>query len=85
MHPCFFGIDFATRDELIAARQSVADVCEYTGADSLAYLSLEGLLSPFPNAPSYCTACFSGKYPLDISRMQGKDALETISPLLNFE
>jgi amidophosphoribosyltransferase len=85
MHPCFFGIDFATHDELIAARQSVQAVCEFTGADSLGYLSHEGLLSPFPNAPSYCTACFSGKYPLDISRMKGKDALETISPLLNFD
>jgi amidophosphoribosyltransferase len=85
MHPCFFGIDFATHEELIAARQSVQAVCEFTGADSLGYLSQEGLLSPFPDASCYCTACFSGKYPLDISRMQGKDALETISPLLNLD
>ena len=85
MHPCFFGIDFATRDELIAGSRSVAEICEYTGADSLGYLSIEGLLSPFPNAPDYCTACFSGKYPLDISRMQGKEALESLTPLLNLD
>lgn len=83
MHPCFFGIDFATRDELIAANSSVDEVRRYTGADTLGYLSIEGLLSPFPNAPDYCTACFSGRYPLDVSRMQGKAALETLSPLLN--
>ena len=85
MHPCFFGIDFAIRDELIAWSRSVAEICEYTGADSLGYLSIEGLLSPFPNAPDYCTACFSGKYPLDISRMQGKEALESLTPLLNLD
>jgi amidophosphoribosyltransferase len=83
MHPCFFGIDFATRDELIAATRDLDEIRRYTGADTLGYLSIEGLLSPFSNAPDYCTACFSGRYPLDISRMQGKAALETLSPLLN--
>jgi amidophosphoribosyltransferase len=85
VHPCFFGIDFATREELIASRHSLAEVCAFTGADSLGYLSIEGLLSPFPDAPDYCTACFSGRYPVDVSRMQGKDALETGPMLLNLE
>jgi amidophosphoribosyltransferase len=85
MHPCFFGIDFATHDELIASNRSVEEIRQYTGADSLGYISLEGLLSPFPNAPDYCTACFSGRYPLDISRMEGKGALETLTPLLDLQ
>ncbi len=84
MHPCFFGIDFATREELIAAGKSVAEVCEYVGADTLGYMSIEGLLSPFgEESRDYCTACFSGRYPLDVSRMTGKDAMEPM--LLNLE
>lgn len=85
INPCFFGIDFASQNELIAANQTMEDVRAFTGADSLGYLSLEGLLSPFPNAPDYCTACFSGKYPLDVSRMQGKNALESNTMLLNLD
>ncbi len=85
MHPCFFGIDFATRAELIASNRSLDEIRVYTGADTLGYLSIDGLLSPFPKAPDYCTACFSGRYPLDISRMEGKGALETLTPLLNLQ
>ncbi|MEI6148744.1 MAG: amidophosphoribosyltransferase [bacterium] len=85
MHPCFFGIDFATRDELIASSRNLEEIRSYTGADSLGYISIEGLLSPFPRAPDYCTACFSGRYPLDVSRMEGKGALETLSPLLDLQ
>lgn len=85
INPCFFGIDFASKDELIAAVHTHDEVCAFTGADSLGYLSIEGLLSPFPNSPDYCTACFSGNYPVDISRMQGKDALENTTMLLNLD
>jgi glutamine phosphoribosylpyrophosphate amidotransferase len=85
MHPCFFGIDFATKEELIASSRSIDEICRYTGADSLGYLSIEGLLSPFPDASHYCTACFSGNYPVDVSRMKGKEALESLTPLLNLE
>lgn len=85
IHPCFFGIDFASRDELIAARHSVEETRTFTGADTLGYLSLEGLLSPFPDSGRYCTACFSGRYPVDVSRMTGKDSLETATLLLNLE
>lgn len=85
MHPCFFGIDFATREELIAANRSLDEIRVYTGADSLGYLSVEGLLSPFPDAPNYCTACFSGRYSVDVSSMTGKRALEGTTPLLNLE
>ncbi len=78
MHPCFYGIDFPTREELIAGDKDVDEVCEYIGADSLGYLSLEGLFLPFENQRcGFCAACFNGEYPTDISSLQGdKHALE---------
>lgn len=83
-HPCFFGIDFPTREELIAGTRAVEGIREYIGADSLCYLSLEGLLSVFRAPHEYCTACFSGDYPVDVRNMAGKYALEYNTPLLNF-
>ena len=85
INPCFFGIDFATKTELIAVGNTIEEICAFTGANTLGYLSMEGLLSPFPNSLDYCNACFSGKYPVDVSRMQGKDALESSSMLLNLD
>ncbi|MBI3986114.1 MAG: amidophosphoribosyltransferase [Lentisphaerae bacterium] len=85
MHPCFFGIDFPTKEELIASQRNVEAIRDYLGADSLGYISLEGLLSPFRSKVDYCTACFSGDYPVDISRVQGKQALEDYSPMLNLD
>lgn len=65
-HPCYFGVDFATRDQLIAHGRSIDDVRRYLGVDSLHYLTLEGLLSCMErDADSYCTACWSGDYRLD--------------------
>ncbi len=78
-HPCFFGIDFPSKEELIAGRYDEEGVCEYLGADSLGYLSVEGLLSPFDSPENFCTACFTGEYPVDISAMKGKQSLETYS------
>lgn len=65
-HPCYFGVDFASRDQLIAHGRSVEEIREFLGVDSLHYLSLEGLLSCV-NRPrrDYCTACYSGDYRLD--------------------
>ncbi len=64
-HPCFFGIDTPQRQELIASRHSVEAIRAFVGADSLGYLSEEGMLSCLASPPSgFCTACFSGRYPL---------------------
>ncbi|WP_029214778.1 amidophosphoribosyltransferase [Kallotenue papyrolyticum] len=64
-HPCFMGVDMATYPELIAHRMSVEEICRYIGADSLAYLSFEGLLRATGRDPeSFCGACFTGKYPI---------------------
>jgi amidophosphoribosyltransferase len=66
--PCFYGIDFATRAELIAGHLSPAEICASIGADSLGYVSLEGLTeaSGLP-ASLLCRACFNGQYPIPVA------------------
>lgn len=76
MFPCFFGIDFPTKAELIAAEKNVETIREFIGADSLGYISLKGLMSPFENASAYCTSCFCGKYKVDVAGMASKYSLE---------
>ena len=62
-HPCFMGVDMATYDELIAHRLSVPEIREVIGADSLGYLSIEGMMRAVGRpASNYCAACFSGDY-----------------------
>jgi len=75
-HPCFFGIDFPSRGELIAAERDVEDVRKFIAADSLAYLSIAGLLSVFEQPGDFCTGCYSGKYPLPVAEEHHKQALE---------
>lgn len=84
-HPCFYGIDFPTPEELIASSKSVEEICIYLGADSLGYLSMAGLLSPFPSPNAFCCACFSGDYPVDPSGVGGKRQLESSSSELQFD
>lgn len=65
--PCFYGIDMSTHDQLIGARLSLDEICQNIGADSLAYLSLEGLVraTKLP-AEELCMACFNGDYPIEL-------------------
>ncbi len=67
-HSCFYGIDTPTREELLASHQSVEEIRRFIGADSLGYLSWEGLYS-FDGRPAegFCDACFTGKYPVDVT------------------
>ncbi|MEM1071827.1 MAG: amidophosphoribosyltransferase [Planctomycetota bacterium] len=66
-HPCYFGVDFATKDQLIAGNRTVDEIRHFLGVDSLHFLTLDGLLSVADRpAQDYCTACFSGDYRLDI-------------------
>jgi amidophosphoribosyltransferase len=62
--PCFYGIDTPTRQELIASSHNVEEIRRYVTADSLAYLSIEGLLKIVPDSGEYCTACFDNVYPI---------------------
>jgi len=76
-YPCFYGIDFPHADELIAARHPVSEIAEYLGVDSLAYQSVEGLLEAVGGAEShYCTACFTGRYPVPIHESIDRLAFE---------
>lgn len=75
-HPCFFGIDFPSREELIASNRDVEEIRKFIGADSLGYVSLNGLLSAVDNPGDFCTGCFSGKYPVSISEVHLKNELE---------
>jgi amidophosphoribosyltransferase len=76
--PCFYGIDFASRAELIAGSLSVEEIRVSIGADSLGYVSLEGLIAATTlPAGRLCRACFDGEYPLDVAATeQGKYLLE---------
>jgi amidophosphoribosyltransferase len=66
--PCYYGIDTPRKQELIAAQNSVEEVRQFIGADSLGYLSYESLLAACGDAGNtrYCTSCFTGKYPTDV-------------------
>jgi amidophosphoribosyltransferase len=65
--PCFYGVDTPSSKDLIAANNTVDEICQFIEADSLAYLSLDGLIhsctkdDPKPNR--FCTACYTGRYP----------------------
>ncbi|MDD2680035.1 MAG: amidophosphoribosyltransferase [Candidatus Omnitrophica bacterium] len=75
--PCFYGIDFPTRKELVASRHDIAWIRDFIGADSLEYLSLEGMLDSMPlPKEDFCTACFTGKYPLNHACPLFKNILE---------
>ncbi len=76
-HSCFYGIDTSTTSELIGARLNVAEIARCIGADSLGYLSHQGMLEAVGlPAESMCTACFSGCYPIQADHQPGKYALE---------
>jgi len=65
--PCYFGIDVTSTEQLVASKFSVEEIREKIGADSLGYLSQEGLVGAYTGIKcGYCTACFDGKYPIDI-------------------
>lgn len=64
--PCFYGIDIATKGELIGSSHTVDEIRKYIEADSLAYLSVEGMLDAVPDGSIHCTACFTGDYPTSI-------------------
>ena len=75
--PCFYGIDFATKAELIANGLDVAEVCNSIGADSLGYVSLEGLIEATTIAEDkLCRACFDGKYPIPLSSIALSESLK---------
>ena len=76
-YPCFLGVDMATRQELIASRKTVEEIRDLIGADSLGYLSVEGLLKAVDLPREiFCMACFVGDYPIPVQLQMDKLALE---------
>lgn len=84
-YPCFFGVDMATRWELIAAQKTIPEIRDFVGADSLGYLSIEGLIEAVALPKEiFCLACFTGDYPIPVQLEMDKLALETL-PVLMFD
>ena len=82
-HPCYFGVDMASRSELIAAQKSVAEIERHIEADSLGYLSLEGLLRAVDMpGEGFCLACFTGSYPIPVQPSLDKLGLERPAQLV---
>lgn len=72
-YPCYYGIDTSRREELIASTMSVEEICKFIGADSLHYLSNEGMFKAVGGcSEKYCDACFSGKYPMGMESTSNK-------------
>ena len=74
--PCFYGIDFPSTGELIAHNKTVKEIADFIKVDSLGFLSLEGMLSVMKDKGSFCSACFTGKYPTQIPKNTDKLKLE---------
>lgn len=69
--PCYYGVDTPGKSQLIAAQHSLEEIREFIDADSLAYLSVEGLMKAVRgNSKEFCSACFDGNYPTEISQME---------------
>ena len=79
MWPCYLGVDLARREELIAARMSVPEIGRFIGADSIGYLSLDGLLRAIDSPGSgFCTGCLTGRYPVPVQLEMDKLVLERV-------
>jgi amidophosphoribosyltransferase len=77
-YPCFFGVDMATRWELIAAQKTTSEVRDFIDAESLGYLSINGLIKAIAlPKDTFCLACFTGNYPIPVQLEMDKLALET--------
>ncbi len=78
-NPCFYGVDTPERDKLLAARYSIAEMAQFIGVDSLAFISMDGLYRAMgetgrnADRPQYCDACFSGEYPIRLTDMDGTE------------
>jgi amidophosphoribosyltransferase len=80
--PCFYGLDTGKRSDLLAADMSVGEIADYLGVDSLQYLDLDRLVAATGKpAASFCTACFTGEYPVEVPEFDTKHALEVDVPL----
>ncbi|HSH10836.1 MAG TPA: amidophosphoribosyltransferase [Ilumatobacter sp.] len=75
-HACHFGVDMGHDGDLMAGHKTVAEIEQHIGADSLAFLSLDGMMRAVGAVDGYCNACFTGKYPIPVSEAQAKLSFE---------
>ena len=72
-HPCFYGVDTPSQDQLIAAQMEIDEIAKEIGADSLSFISVDGMykaisgLARDPESPQFCDACFTGEYPIALA------------------
>lgn len=77
-NPCYFGTDIDSKENLIACKMTIPEICEYIGADSLGYLSIDGVRSLAYNSDcDFCVGCFNGEYPIEVPKEMPKDKFET--------
>jgi len=82
--PCYYGVDTPQKSELIASHQSHEDIRKHIGADSLSYLSEQGMWSAVNAGPeSFCAACFNGDYPTSLKGVEIKKNIEVEKPVLS--
>ena len=87
-HSCFYGVDTPDQDQLLAARLTVDEICKEIAADSLAFVSIDGLYRAMNETrrnndnPQFCDACFSGEYPIRLTDLQSGDAPKQLSLLV---
>ena len=74
--PCFYGIDFPSKNELIASNKTIKEIADFIEVDSLEYLSQEGMLSVVKKSEGFCDACFTGNYPVEVPKNKSKYLLE---------
>ena len=75
-HPCFMGVDMGRHEDLIAHRRTVDQICEHVGAESLYYLSVEGMMRAVQREDGFCQACFTGQYPISVNLSNVKTGFE---------
>jgi amidophosphoribosyltransferase len=75
-HPCFMGVDMGQQENLIAHQRTVAEICCHVGADSLYYLSVEGMMRAVGREDGFCQACFTGRYPIPVDFSNVKTGFE---------
>jgi amidophosphoribosyltransferase len=78
-HPCFMGVDMGKHDDLIAHKRSVDEIREYVGADSLSYLSVDGMMRALNRTEGFCQACFTGQYPIPVDLSNVKTGFEKVT------
>lgn len=75
-HPCFMGVDMGVYDDLVAHKRSIDEIRLLSGADSLHFLSLDGMMRAVGASGGYCQACFTGKYPIPVDMVNAKTGFE---------